>query len=118
MCFRIAVREVEAWLLADRERIASFLGVSPARVPRDPDGLDDPKLEMVNLARHSSRRVIRKEMTPRPGSGISIGPAYSLRLIEFASKPDVGWRPEVAAGHSRSLRRCVAALRTLTESVH
>ncbi|RLF63060.1 MAG: hypothetical protein DRN33_04790, partial [Thermoplasmata archaeon] len=35
MCFRIAVREVEAWLLADRKGIASFLGVSQSAVPRD-----------------------------------------------------------------------------------
>ena len=28
MLFRIAVREVESWLLADREALASFLGVA------------------------------------------------------------------------------------------
>jgi hypothetical protein len=43
MCFRVAVRQVEAWLLADRERIAPFsqcdttgyLGIrNPWRMPK------------------------------------------------------------------------------------
>jgi hypothetical protein len=36
MCFRVAVRAVEAWLLADDEAIAGFLGVA-----RTADGVDD-----------------------------------------------------------------------------
>lgn len=32
MRFRIAVRSVEAWLMADRESIASFLAVSPSKI--------------------------------------------------------------------------------------
>src|SRR6266849_4052476 len=65
MCFRVAVRETEAWLLADRERIARFLGVAIARVPRDPEALDDPKQTVVNLASRSRRRAIREEMVAR-----------------------------------------------------
>src|SRR5262249_1796005 len=30
MCFRIAVRAIEAWLLADREGLARLLAISPA----------------------------------------------------------------------------------------
>ena len=32
MQFRVAVREVEAWLLADRETFADFLGVRAKRI--------------------------------------------------------------------------------------
>ena len=35
MCFRIAVRAVESWLMADKERFARFLGVNMAAIPRD-----------------------------------------------------------------------------------
>ena len=110
LCFRVAVREVEAWLLADTQRLAAFLGVSPARVPADPERLDDPKTAMVNLARSSRRRAIQEDMVPREGSGRQVGPAYSSRLIEFASS---SWRPDVAARRSDSLRRAIDCLRRL-----
>jgi len=112
MCFRVAVREVEAWLLGDREWISAFLGIGTVKVPRDPESLDDPKRTMVDLARQSRRRDIREDMVPRPGSGRSVGPAYTSRMIEFTS--DSGrWRPEVAAENSRSLLRCRNALNRL-----
>jgi len=115
MCFRVAVRETEAWLLADRERIARFLGVAIARVPRDPEALDDPKQTVVNLASRSRRRAIREEMVARPGSRRAVGPAYTSRLIEFATDPSAGWRPAVAAGNSDSLSSCLARLGELSQ---
>jgi hypothetical protein len=112
MCFRIAVRQIEAWLLADRERIAEYLGVRQARVPADPDALEDPKQAMVDLAAASSRSLVRREMVPRPGGGRQTGPAYAGRLIEFASDPRL-WRPRVAAESSQSLRKAANAIGTL-----
>lgn len=102
LCFRVAVREVEAWLLADAERMARFLSVPPARVPREPESLADPKRSLVDLARASRRRDIREDMVPRPASGRPIGPAYTSRLIEFARDPEAGWRPGVAAPPGRT----------------
>lgn len=51
---RIAGREVEAWLPADREGIAEFLAVGIAKVPREPERDADPKRTLVNLARLSA----------------------------------------------------------------
>jgi len=102
MCFRIAVREVESWLLADRETLADFLGVALSRIPISPEALDDPKAALVNLARRSRRRDIRVDMVPRPESGRSEGPAYTSRLIEYAQG---FWRPDIAAQHADSLQR-------------
>lgn len=110
MCFRVAVREVESWLLADRDRIARFLGVAVARVPSAPEVLDDPKRLMVELAVRSRRREIREDMVPRPGSGRPTGPAYASRLIEFIA---AHWRPGVSARSSESLRRCLIRLREM-----
>jgi hypothetical protein len=110
MCFRIAVREVEAWLLADRATLANFLGVAVARMPQDVELLGDPKQELVNLARHSRRREIREDMVPRPGSGRAVGPAYASRLIEFV---DNFWVPKTAAKYSDSLRRAINRLQEL-----
>jgi hypothetical protein len=114
MCFRVAVREVEAWLLADRQRIARFLGVALAKVPHTPDLIDDPKGAMVNLARRSRRKEIREDMVPLPGSGRPEGPAYASRLIEFSSTL---WRPGIAERQSDSLRRCRRGLRAIVSSL-
>lgn len=110
LCFRVAVREIEAWLLADRERIAQFLSVALSRVPFHPEQLDDPKTTIINLARVSRRRDIREDMVPRPESGRQVGPAYSSRLIEFVSGY---WRPDIALEQTSSLERAIRCLRAL-----
>jgi hypothetical protein len=110
LCFRVVVRAVEAWLLADAERIAAFLGIARGRVPADPESLDNPKAAMAALARASRRRDVHEDMVPRDGSGRPVGPAYASRLIEFASS---SWRPEVAAQRADSLRRTIDCLRRL-----
>ncbi|MCL5045778.1 MAG: DUF4276 family protein [Actinobacteria bacterium] len=113
LCVRVAVREVEAWLLADHEGLARFLSVAPSLMPVDPDSVGDPKRVMVDLARRSRKRAIREDMVPRPGSGRAQGRAYTSRLIEFVGTPGSGWRPDVGARRSDSLRRCIDAVREL-----
>ena len=113
MIFRVAVREIEAWLLADRESLAKFLSVGVSRIPHDPENLNSPKSTMVEIARHSRRRDVRENMVPRVGSGRKIGPAYTSLLIEFARNPEHGWRPSVAAKSSDSLDRCMRRLEQL-----
>ena len=60
MIFRVAVRAIEAWLMADVETLSNFLHVRGSLVPSDPDGLSHPKESLVNLARRSPRAEIRK----------------------------------------------------------
>ena len=110
MCFRVVVRAMVAWLLADRERLAAFLGVAPGRIPPDPELEPDPKRTMVGLSIQSRRREIREDMAPRWESGRVVGPAYTSRMIEFTQSH---WRPEQAAERSDSLRRCLRRLREL-----
>ena len=43
MIFRIAVREVESWIIADKEGIAEFLNVAVANFTDLPDNISDPK---------------------------------------------------------------------------
>ena len=113
MCFRIAVREIEAWLLADRERLARYLSVVASSVPPTPEAISNPKRTMVELGRRSRRRAIREDMVPRPGSGRSEGPAYTSRLMQFVGDSINGWRPEIAARSSDSLASCLSCLRRL-----
>jgi hypothetical protein len=116
MCLRIAVRAVEAWLLADRERIAEFLRVHPAQVPADPESLPDPKNALIDLARQSRSSRVRADLVPRPESGRRVGPLYASRLAAFVQDGESGWRPEIAAAAAAdSLARCLRALRLLIE---
>jgi hypothetical protein len=110
MRFRIAVRETEAWLLADPESLAGYLRVRRALVPADPEGLSDPKQALVNLARRSRSQTIVADMVPRPGLSVEVGPAYTARVSEFALQH---WRPDIAAEGSPSLRRCIERVREL-----
>jgi hypothetical protein len=107
MEFRIVVRAIEAWLLADRSSLAKFFRVSEKRVPLDPEQLVDPKGAMIQLCSLSRRRDLKEDMLPRRGSGARVGPAYASRLAEFAEKE---WRPRVAAKSSDSLHRCIKRL--------
>jgi hypothetical protein len=114
LCFRIAVREVEAWLMADAERLAAFLSVAGSSIPNEPEHLDDPKTVMVNLARRSRRRAIQEDMVPRENSGRVVGPAYTSRLSEFTFRD---WRPHVAARRAGSLQRAIDCLKRLVGEI-
>lgn len=104
---RLAVRAGEAWLLADRQRIADFLGVQLERVTRQPDDLENPKKELVALASRSTKRLIREGLCPRPGHTTVVGPGYTALLAEFV---ETHWRPTVAEAASPSLRSARASL--------
>jgi hypothetical protein len=110
---RVAVRSVESWLMADRERMAVLLGVPPQRLVDHPDELPSPKDALIDLARRSSSRDVRADMLPGPGSGRRVGPLYDSRLIEFARDERRGWRPRTAARSSDSLARCLRRLEGL-----
>ncbi len=110
MCFRVAVPQVEAWLLADRERISSFLAVPRDLIPANPEGLPNAKEAMVRPARKSRQRHIREVMAPRPGSNRVVGPEYASTVIEFTS---AHWRPEVAVLAARSLHHTIECVRRL-----
>jgi hypothetical protein len=116
MCFRVVVREVEAWLLADSARVAEFLDVNPNLIPRDPERAPDAKRVVIELAKRSRSRDIARDLVPRPGSGRTEGPAYASRLVEFASDQRHGWRPSVAARSAESLARCLRCVRRLVRA--
>jgi len=107
LLFRVAVREVEAWVLGCRESFAAFLGVADNRIPTDVDQIPDAKRFLVNLARRSRKRAVRQDIVPQEGSTAKVGPNYNGRLISFVESH---WDPAVAKECSLSLRRTVEAL--------
>jgi hypothetical protein len=115
MCFRVVVRAVEAWLLADAERFCDFFHIPRRIIPSNVESIPRPKEAVVNLIRRSRRKQIRDDMVPRPGSARQVGPAYTSRIIEYVGNAATGWRPSIAARNSISLARCLACMRILAE---
>jgi hypothetical protein len=110
MRFRLAVREIEAWLLADQANIARFLGVPSARIPSNPDAIQDPKSDLIRTARQSSKLLVRRLIPPQPGFRSREGPGYTSELQRFVVTM---WDISSAESRSESLRRCVADLATI-----
>jgi hypothetical protein len=113
LIFRVAVLEVESWLMAHREGFADFAGVSEARVPKEPDLVPNPKQTLVNLCRKSKKTHIRTGMVPKPGSTAQVGPDYNPRLTEFVCNL---WSPVVAARTSPSFRRALESVQKHIET--
>ncbi len=107
MVFRLAVRSIEAWLMADRWAFASFLGVSANKVPPYPDQEQQPKRKVINLARRSSNKDIRLALVPVQGTGASQGPEYTDFMTKFVNQK---WDPERASNNSDSLKKSLLRL--------
>lgn len=107
LLLRVVVREIESWLLADQDGIASLLGISVRHLPADPETLADPKQTLVNLARRSRRSMIRRSLVPQPGISAVVGPGYTGVMSSFVSKQ---WNIEKARQRATSLDRCLNRL--------
>jgi hypothetical protein len=109
LLLRIAVREVESWLLADRAGIAHFLGVSPNLIPHNSELITDPKSFLLNIAKRA-RREVRSELIVAKGAVASQGLGYNSTLSNFVRDQ---WSLEQASDNSDSLRRAVNRLSQL-----
>jgi hypothetical protein len=110
MRLHIAVHAVEAWLLADVEGLNRFFKIPKALVPPDPERLEKPKTDLVNLSRYSRSRAVREAIVPAPGTTAAVGPGYTTMMAEFAL---LHWQPRIAAARSDSLARLIRHLDTL-----
>lgn len=106
LVLRVAIREAEAWLLADRSGFAGFLGVGSSKFPLITDLIPDPKTLVINLARRSRKKEVREGIVPAAGSTAKIGPLYNSLLTTFTSQ---FWDLDAAAANSDSLRRAIQA---------
>ncbi|MDX2177418.1 MAG: hypothetical protein SF028_13210 [Candidatus Sumerlaeia bacterium] len=104
---RIPVLSLESWLLADRESIASFLGVPAVRVPALPEEVAHPKRTLATLAAGSKKREIRDGVAPAPNRSAIVGTQYLPIMSRFITEE---WEPSRAAKRSPSLARALAAL--------
>lgn len=108
--FRIAVREVEAWILSDRLGVAELLGINVNRIPAYPEQQQDPKEAFLNLAKTSRRKGLSAELVSNNSSGIMIGPLYNNRLCEFVAN---SWDVNAAMLNSNSLSKAILRITEL-----
>lgn len=107
MILRIAVREVEAWVLADRPGFADFLGIALKSLPDNMDDIKDPKELLFKIVKKSKKRDLKNGILPH-SSTAKYGPDYNGQLISFLQKH---WNLKNAVKYSDSLNRFVKALR-------
>ena len=105
LIFRVAVKEIESWVLADRESFAKYLGIDKSKIPNETDSLESPKKKIFSLVENCPKRDIRKAILPFEGA--KIGPDYNGELIQFVYK---SWNMHSASENSQSLRRIIQKL--------
>lgn len=108
LLLRVAVREVESWLLADHEAMRFLIG-SKGKLPQNPDALENPKQSLLQLAK-SARRDVREDLVVETGTVASQGIGYNARLGLLVQ---THWSPTRAAKRSSSLRRAITRLEEL-----
>lgn len=109
---RVAVREVEAWLLGDDVGLCSFLGLRKKFTCPNPEQLADPKAELLKAAMDCPRRSLREAIVckdERSGRLLQ-GPDYNGALAGFVTKQ---WNIGDAGRKCRSLDRFCLALERL-----
>ena len=105
--FRVAVMEVESWVMADRAGFAAFLSIPLHRIPSPTDDILNPKEFLLSLARKSKKKAVREALVPAQGATLSVGNQYNTLLSEFVREH---WDLERAATASPSLKRTLDRL--------
>jgi|SRR5579871_1276874 len=111
LILRVAVREVEAWLLADRVHLGTFLNVADRHFPTEPDAVMDAKALLIALARRSRSKDVKARIVPRVGSTAKQGREYNPALAHFARTI---WDVDASLRVSPSLARSFRRLQTFT----
>ncbi len=101
LVLRIAVREIEAWLLADHQAFRTLIG-NQGTLPPDPDLLPDPKQFLLRLVARQASREIREDLVANAGAIASQGIGYNSRLSQLVATV---WDPARAGMRSRSLQK-------------
>lgn len=106
LLFRIAVKEIESWLLADNIGFSSFLGINIYLIPENTDIIDKPKQYLINLVKKSPKRKLREAILPINASA-RVGPDYNGQLSIFINSI---WNITRAMKNSESLNRTINTL--------
>lgn len=104
LIFRIAVMEIESWVMADRDAFAKFISISLDHMPQKMDDIENPKRFLLSLVSRSRSGRLRADIIPAKGSTAIVGPDYNNRLSQFIQNH---WNAFEAQKNSESLRRAL-----------
>ena len=107
--FRVAVREIESWLLADHQGMELLLERGANNITLTPDQLQSPKEYLLECAKRAPREV-RNDLIRSKGALATQGLGYNSRLCEFVRNV---WEPDRACDRSDSLARAILRLREI-----
>jgi hypothetical protein len=113
LVFRVAVREIESWLLADHVGMKKLLGAGANKLPVNPDQLLDPKQSLLKFA-SKAPRAVQNDLLVEPGVIASQGLGYNQRMGEFVRST---WDPNRAASCSDSLSRTLKRLQQMADEL-
>ena len=100
LLLRIAVREVESWVLADHIAMRELIGAKGV-LPLAPDELPDPKQSLLKLAKNAPKQI-REDLLKTIDGNLAQGLGYNARLSAWVNSD---WSPQRAAERSPSLAR-------------
>lgn len=103
---QIAVHEAEAWLFADKNNFAKYIGISPQKIAKSPEDISDPKEYLFKAVKSSNKSSIKKGILPKDKTA-KLGPFYNQLLIDFVNSR---WDYNIARQNSDSLNRLVLKL--------
>lgn len=112
--FRVAVMEIESWVIADREKFAEFLAIPSSLIPDPTDSVNNTKEFVLSLASRARSKELRADLLPAVGSYAKTGPVYNSRMTEFVSSI---WSPRRATRSSPSLSRAVERLKAFAREL-
>ncbi|MBN1566877.1 MAG: DUF4276 family protein [Acidobacteria bacterium] len=114
LLLRVAVREVESWLLGDGNGLSAFMRLKRSVSIPNPENLSNPKEELLRHALKSPSRQIRDALVWRDERTERVyqGPDYNGTLGRFVANQ---WDIPSACSRCNSLERLFTALQRLED---
>ena len=103
---RIVEKEIDAWILSDREGFAHWMNIPVNKIPDNTQEIEDPKRFIINLARKSRKKTMKDIV---PTGTAKQGPGYNTLIQRFIMEY---WDSERAADHNKSLKKAIERIKT------
>ena len=112
LLFRIAVPEVEAWLIADTQNFSRYFEVPKQEIRQDVELLYDAKKYLFHIIGKHCKKDIQNDILPKGTS--TVGKGYNKRMLIYISRY---WNPMNAKENSDSLDRCINRVLEFSPSI-
>lgn len=109
MLFRVVVRSIEAWIMADKFVFAQFLGIDVVNIQNSVEHYPRPKQHLLQIAEKAKDREVREAVVAKKGTLSIQGLGYNECLSKFINNH---WCPIRASENSPSLKKAITRLET------